>query len=287
MLKKRIITAVILLPLAILGILYLPPFYFMMVNIIVFGWAAWEWTRLSGCESTRSRLLGLASMGALILLGGAVVLLTALMMLPEERASGFYAFLGPFSRIIGFTLPPLIWCLALCAVWMYPKGSWLYSSKAIGLGIGTLILVPACVAMLILQRYNPLYLLYPMILVWSADTGAFFAGRRWGRHKLAPDVSPGKTWEGVLGGLVVSFGVALIAFFVLDVQKYFLLWMLIAIITVLSSVLGDLFESLFKRLRNIKDSGTLLPGHGGLLDRIDGLIPAMPIFMLGMIVGGF
>jgi phosphatidate cytidylyltransferase len=269
MLIKRLVTAGILLPLVILGILYLPLNYFRYLSILVFSVGAWEWTRLSGFESLVDRLIGLTCMALLIFLYWVIF---AFVLVPANYIA------MPIINAFVITF----WYLALCAVLFYPKGSWLYRSKAMGVIIGTLILVPACIALVILKNYGPDYLLYLMCVVWAADTGAYFAGRAWGKHKLSPIVSPGKTWEGVLGAIVLSSCVIAVSYYILDVEKSFASWMLLGIIVVIASIIGDLFESLFKRLRNLKDSGNILPGHGGVLDRLDSLIPAMPIFVLGI-----
>ena len=130
---------------------------------------------------------------------------------------------------------------------------------------------------------GPHWVLYLLVLVWVADSGAFFAGRQFGRTRLAPKVSPGKTWEGVLGGLTAC---ALFAFgyaHYLELQGAVLTgFVLVSLVTVLFSVAGDLLESLLKRQRGVKDSGTLIPGHGGILDRIDSLFAAAPVFLLGL-----
>ena len=120
-----------------------------------------------------------------------------------------------------------------------------------------------------------------MVLVWVADSGAYFAGKSFGKHKLAPNVSPGKTWEGVFGALILVIFYSLIAPFWLPIENDMIKWLVIvSAVLVPLSIIGDLFESLMKRHSGIKDSGKLLPGHGGVLDRIDGLTPAIPVFML-------
>jgi phosphatidate cytidylyltransferase len=151
---------------------------------------------------------------------------------------------------------------------------------------GGVVLVPAWLALVMLHRIpdgGPVLLLFLLILIWSADVGAYFAGHRWGRNKLAPQVSPGKTREGVYGAMASALLCGL-----------FLVWwlgsalgqaplvLLLCLVTMLSSVVGDLFESLLKRRRGMKDSGTLLPGHGGMLDRIDSLTAAAPVFVFGL-----
>ena len=136
---------------------------------------------------------------------------------------------------------------------------------------------------MVLLRDNPsygsCYVLYLILIVWFADSGAYFAGKRWGQRKLADKVSPGKTLEGVAGALLMSSIVSL-AYLFLESMSF--LFMLLCLFTVIVSILGDLFESLFKRQAGIKDSGQILPGHGGILDRIDSLTSAAPIFVMGL-----
>jgi phosphatidate cytidylyltransferase len=152
---------------------------------------------------------------------------------------------------------------------------------------GDLILVPAWGALVALhgqEPHGPAWVLFLAALVWLADIGAFFAGRRWGRRKLAVRVSPGKSWEGVAGGVLAALAGAAVAVVLAGepLHQVPILFVLV-VVTVAASVLGDLTESLFKREAGLKDSGGLLPGHGGVLDRIDSLLAAAPVFVLGLV----
>jgi phosphatidate cytidylyltransferase len=155
-----------------------------------------------------------------------------------------------------------------------------------GLLAGWLVLAPAFVSLWALHgepAYGPRYVLFLLVLIWSADSGAYFAGRRFGRRKLAPQVSPGKTWEGVAGGVATSALVAVIGGRMLGLPGESLLWFIpLCLVVVVFSIVGDLLESLFKRDAGVKDSGRFLPGHGGALDRIDSLTAAAPAFYLGL-----
>ncbi len=155
------------------------------------------------------------------------------------------------------------------------KNAWLMSL------IGLIALVPFGLAMMGLRDFNPFLLLGFSMVVWIADSAAYFAGKRFGKHKLAPLISPGKTWEGVLGAWLATSIYALILIRVTEQSYWFVLlfWALLAM-----SIMGDLFESLIKRQAGVKDSGKLLPGHGGVLDRVDGLMPVLPFVVFIMML---
>lgn len=154
---------------------------------------------------------------------------------------------------------------------------------------GLLVLIPAWTGLVWIHQLDrgPYLVLSLLILIWIADSSAYFAGRRWGRHKLAPAVSPGKTREGAYGALAggLCWGVTL-AFWYAPTGGLGIGLVLLCLVTVLASIIGDLYESLIKRERGLKDSGALLPGHGGILDRIDSLTAAAPVFALGLYVLG-
>ena len=267
MLKQRVITALILIPMVVWGVLELPvaPFAAIVALFILLG--AWEWMALAGATQTLGRLLGVALYGA-----GVVALW----------------FFGRTDEVVDALIyaAALWWLLALVLVYNFNAGR-VYSLHRIHkLLIGALILLPTWIALVTLHaqlHYGPEYVLFLLVLIWAADSGAYFAGRRFGRRKLAPRVSPGKSWEGVVGGLIAVVIVALCWSLWREYSlNYGLLFMLIAAVIGLVSVLGDLVESLFKRQAGIKDSGTIFPGHGGVLDRIDSLTAAAPLFLLGL-----
>jgi phosphatidate cytidylyltransferase len=173
----------------------------------------------------------------------------------------------------------------LAALWPRYSEAWTKSPVLKGI-MGILCLLPAWMAInFILFVAGPLNLLFLFALVWSADSGAWFFGKLCGRHRLAPHISPGKTFEGVLGGIVTALAVTGIAFWWSGAPSRILPGvLLLSFVTVLFSVLGDLFESMLKRQAGLKDSGRLLPGHGGLLDRIDGLLAAAPVYVTGTLL---
>ncbi len=266
-LRQRVLTAVVLVPAAVAAILWLPNLGFALVTGAVVLVGGWEWSRLAGWTDSVTRLA--------YLLGLAVVLLAAALLL---QAGGLDVLLA---------LGVAWWLLALGLVVRYQRtGRGLTPSPGLRALAGDLTLVPAWGALVALhgqEAHGPVWVLALAALVWLADIGAFFVGRRWGRRKLAVRVSPGKSWEGVAGGGLAALAGA-VAAIVLAREPVDQVPVLIAlvVVTVAASVLGDLTESLFKRDAGLKDSGGLLPGHGGVLDRIDSLLAAAPVFVLGL-----
>ena len=175
----------------------------------------------------------------------------------------------------------IIWLMALSWVSVFPTQTNWYGKK-LAL-IGAVILTASITAMFYLWQLSAWWLLYVFLLVWCADSGAYFVGRKLGRRKMAPNVSPNKSMEGLAGGLVTGLLVVIaISIFKLQLTGAPLIaFVALSALTILASVLGDLFESMLKRRAVVKDSGTILPGHGGVLDRIDSLLSATPIFALG------
>ncbi|MGK2960345.1 MAG: phosphatidate cytidylyltransferase [Candidatus Malihini olakiniferum] len=274
MLKYRLIAALILIPLVIAALFMLPPGGFALVTLAVCMLAAWEWGQFAGLGSSAQRL-------SLAFICGALLALIAF-LLPKYHYS---VYLLPIR--ISLWLSLVWWCSALLLVLSYPGSAWLWrSSKVLRLLFGVLTIIPFFLGIVALRQHhynsNPFFgawwLLYVMLLVWSADSGAYMFGKLFGKHKLAPKVSPGKTWEGLIGGLATS---AVISLLFSDcaplwVAPYMLV--ICSVIAVLAAVLGDLTESMLKREAGIKDSSYLIPGHGGVLDRIDSLTTAIPVF---------
>lgn len=266
MLKQRIITALILLPLILGAIFYLNTPWFALAIAIPVALGAWEWANLMGIEDSGARLPYVA----LVLVLLALVYITHL---------NFVLYLGC-----------LWWIAAVVLVRAYPEKVSLWESRQrMGL-IGLLVLVPAWWSLILIQGQTDgsWWLLYVMLLVWGADTGAYFVGRKLGKNKLAPAVSPGKSIEGLLGGLATTAVIAfIVAFCTSASDKVGLVpFLLVSLVAVIGSVFGDLAESMFKRHRGIKDSSQLLPGHGGILDRIDSITAAVPLFASGMVLLG-
>ena len=273
MLKQRLLTAAILVPLVIWGILRLPTEYLAMVLALFVMQGGWEWTGLMKITSVAKRGLYVVVVAA-GLAGSWFVL--------HDHSSNWMA------------LPVLSlfwWLLAIALVSQFPNSVTRWSSSVAQAIIGLIVLVPTWLAVVALHQsgeQGPLLVMYLLSLIWVADSGAYFGGRAWGKHKLAPAVSPGKTWEGVASGAALSLAYAVGAAQVLALPgNQWPLFVVLSLVTVLFSVLGDLTESMFKRHAGIKDSGTLLPGHGGVLDRIDSVTAAAPVFVVGYWLGGF
>lgn len=269
MLRQRLVTAVILSLVVLAGVFFLPGALFATAVLLVTLLAAWEWSRLTGLESRVQRA---AYVGLMAVLG-----LTAYLLVPT--VSWFWVFL----------LASAWWVVALSLlVLARPPNPRSLGVRRWGLGsAGFLVLLPAALAMVMLQEQAPVMLVFLVMLTSMADTAAYFTGRRFGRVPLAPLISPGKTREGLWGALLagVVLGVGGMLFFAIEPGLWFY-FVALSLVTVLVSVVGDLFESLLKRSAGAKDSGSLLPGHGGILDRVDSITAAAPVFVCGLLWAG-
>ncbi len=267
MLKQRLITAIILIPIIVWVLLNASSQTLAWVMGIFIALGAWEWAAICGWHNRMARSIYVIAMSLALLATHTI-----------------------YTYIIYILLAACLWWL-LATYWVlrYQKGQNLIPhSPFIKALLGFFILLPAWGALLLLHEHEGgRGLLFLFVLIWAADTGAYFAGRRWGQKKLAHKISPGKTWEGVAGALlmssIVSLSYALLKSMPLMTFSFF---MLLCILTVGLSILGDLLESLFKRQAGLKDSGQILPGHGGVLDRIDSLTSAAPTFVTGLILLG-
>jgi phosphatidate cytidylyltransferase len=265
-LKQRVITALILGPLVVWATLALASPWFAVVAAVVFCLGAWEWGVLAGLGKGVSVAYA-AAIGAAF--------------------AGTYPWVGAdgtaLQAVLGVGL--LWWVAALLLVMRFPGGSGIWGrSRILRLSAGILILFPSWLALVALhERAAPGFALLVMVLVSAADIGAYFAGRRFGKHKLAPRVSPGKTWEGFGGAVGITLITAAAGIWALGVAgAHAAAFAVLCVLTVAVSVLGDLVESMFKRMVGAKDSSALLPGHGGILDRIDSLTAAAPVFATGI-----
>lgn len=268
MLKQRVITAIVLAVLFLAALFMLPEFgWVVLVGLIVLQ-GAWEWARLA----KMSRLQALLFLGVMLLSFVAVLWLYANLSLQHKN----------LLQICIYGLSAAFWIM-LVPAWF--RNGWQPQNKWVLAAVGWIVLLPTGLAMLDLRGEvpQPWWLLGVMGLVWVADISAYFAGRKFGKHKLAPTISPGKTWEGVAGAMLgVLVYVAVVMLNSGMTERYTLL--LFAVAGVALSIMGDLFESAIKRQAGVKDSGALLPGHGGLLDRIDALTSTLPMSAMLLII---
>jgi len=270
MLKTRVITAIVLLAVLLPILFLLPAIYIGAFFLVALLAAAWEWSRLLSPEATRAAwLYAFFCLAIILFLLGMqnVAWQFALLMM----AVIFWFFLAPFILAKGMNVS-------------------LQKLRPFYVVLGLILLPATWFALVFLRELGLVFLLSTMALVWVADIGAYFIGKAFGKRKLAAQISPGKSIEGALGGLLLCYGYALLCIFYLPFEStLFGAWAIrfgwvptLLMVTVLTafSIFGDLFESQLKRMAGVKDSSHLLPGHGGVLDRVDALIPTMPIAAL-------
>jgi len=268
MLKTRAITAAILIPVFLAALFLLPEIYWALLSLAIICMAAGEWGSMIMLPN-RVRILYVAITGA--------IGITALSVTDTP-----YAFVQQHVLFWGLLSAAIFWVF-FAPIWLSMRHQ--FASRLGMMIIGAVILIPMWLALISLRRVdfvlpiqgaplNATLLLVILVAIWIADSAAYFAGKRFGKHKLAPKISPGKTWEGVLGAWA---GVSLYGF-ILCYWCSLTYWYVVGLwgLTVLS-IMGDLLESLIKRQANLKDSGSLLPGHGGIMDRIDGLTSSLPL----------
>lgn len=259
MLKTRVLTSVVLMAGFLAAVFLLPAIYWAFLMLIFISIAFWEWAGMAAFNKSW-RIIYVAIIAIL----GAMVTLADDMAMPA---------LQPQVMFYSILLAVFFW-LILTPAWLIARFQ-IRQPLMLAL-IGLVILFPTWLALVSMRDISPWLLLMVMGAVWIADSAAYFTGKRFGKRKLAPKISPGKTWEGVFGAwLAVSiYGL------ILCMSMSLTYWVIVGLlgITVLS-IMGDLLESLIKRQAGVKDSGTLLPGHGGILDRIDGLTSSLPLVM--------
>jgi phosphatidate cytidylyltransferase len=266
MLRSRVITALMIAPLALAALLLLDASAYVLFIAAVLAVCGWEWANFA-------HLRGWSRVAYGLLIG----LITS--------------FVPPSAWWLWISL--MTWVIAGYLVLRFPKYPATLKRPTPILALGVVVMVPAGLALVMLQS-QPNYaanLVLLLGLVWCADIGAYFTGRRWGKRKLHPAVSPGKSWAGVYGGWVITLVFVLLwrvqtGLFGLSNWKVELFWLLMASGMVFVSILGDLSMSMFKRVRDVKDSSQLLPGHGGFLDRLDSLFSVAPILVLCLVYGG-
>ena len=272
MLKLRVITAVILLALLLVALFALPPAAWAALIILMVVQGAVEWARLSGLRSREAKLYW-----------GLTLLLMLGLSVADSAATEAQQVL---VHLAVYTVSAVLW-LIIVPTWL--MAGWKVRQPLLMALTGWAVLIPTGLAMQDLREAapSPWLLLLVMGLVWVADIAAYFAGRKFGKNKLAPSISPGKTWEGVAGALL---GVSVYVVLAWSFSPYFSHREVLPILLLASwwwvglAVIGDLFESAIKRQAGVKDSGALLPGHGGLLDRIDALTSTLPLAAMAMLL---
>lgn len=268
MLRTRVVTALALMALLLPSLFFLPQAGWTFLVSVFIGLAAWEW----------GGLIGIGARGRVIL-GGVMVALCVLFSLAMPGVVGIGdTFLPASGWVVGlYALAAGFWCLAM-PLWL--KGRWSLRGGA-GVLIGALILLPTWLAMVQLRMLGAEILLGIFAMVWMADIAAYFSGKAFGQHKLAPEISPGKTWEGAVGACIGVIVYGLVLREVFELRLFSMpLWLFVLVALTAISIVGDLFESLLKRKAGIKDSSNILPGHGGVLDRIDSLTSTLPVVAL-------
>ena len=282
MLRHRLITAAILIPFFIWVTLALPSRYFAVITAVIVALGAWEWTGLAGLNR-KWRYTGVF----------VTIVMMGVMAVYVIETKALYALLGivviwwvaGLSWVVSYNRKP---ATSPCAA-----GAATLAGGENRLGraaVGLLVLVPAWTALVALHEsgvYGPNFVLFLFVLIGMADSGAYFAGRWWGKAKLMPNVSPGKTWSGVAGGLWTALLVSVTGGVVLGLSwEETRQFTIVGLVTTAFSIVGDLLESMYKRQAGVKDSGALLPGHGGVLDRIDSITAAAPLFLAGLLLAG-
>jgi len=264
MLKTRIITAVVLLLGFCVDLFFASVDVFALVLAFVVAAAAWEWSRLCGVVNEHAQTAYACVVGLVVLVG---------LYIPYGDVWTQWLLLSGF----------LFWLVVPAVFYMSPKHDPIEASDGVLLVLGFWVFLVTAVSIQYLRSMAPhssaWLLLYAFTIIWVMDSGAYFSGKRFGKNKLAPQISPGKTWEGVFGGLLATTLLMIIVLIFADWAAEDRIKLIVAtVLSAAASVLGDLYESRIKRAAGMKDSSQMLPGHGGVMDRIDGVLAAMPIF---------
>ena len=266
MLKQRVLTAIILVSVIICAVVFLPTKIFALLLAAIICVAAWEWTTCAGFDAVAHKI---AYVSVIF-----ICLMACLLVLDK-----------PWVVLI-IACGLFWWLLATYLVIYYQTNMTInLASSSLTAIIGGIILIPSWLSLILIhaKTTGTTLILFLFFLIWFADSAAYFSGKKFGNKKLASNVSPGKSWEGVYAALLMSFLFGTTYTFYTDMQLITaILFIVLTLCTVSFSILGDLVESMFKRMAGIKDSSQLLPGHGGVLDRLDSLTSAAPVFFVGL-----
>ena len=269
MLKTRVITALVMMAVLLPSIFLLPQAAWALLVAAFIGVAAWEWGALLKWQENGRRLLGVGVAG----------LCATLSILDPAILGSMNQFAPATGWVLAFyVVAAAFWCL-LMPFWL--RSQWALGGGASGLLVGAIVLLPTWLAIVQLRTLGPWALLGVFAVVWMADIAAYFSGRAFGKRKMAPSISPGKTWAGAYGAVlgVVIYGL-LVRFGAGWQLPSLPVWIVVLLFVTAISIIGDLYESLLKRKAGIKDSSNILPGHGGVLDRIDSLTSTLPVVAL-------
>ena len=268
MLKARVLTAVVALPLFLSALFYFQDIFWaiLLLSLTVIG--AREWSRLARFSVRGTIVFMLLT----TLIGGELLLLVS-----ESVKVNAYS----TNLIWAYSLSVAFW---LVSAPLYLSRFYEVRNPVIWMAIGWVVLLPTCLALYQLRAISPLLLLGLMATIWISDTAAYFTGSALGKRKLAPQISPNKTWEGVAGALIAVVLYGLIWGFSINQQSLATTLLPLLLVMAILGIIGDLYESLIKRQAGVKDSGNILPGHGGILDRIDALTSSLPFAMLALLV---
>lgn len=273
MLKTRIVTAIVLVSAFLLALFYLPPIGWLAVSTLIAALAAWEWGALIGFGKQARVSFGLA-----------VVVVAVLTAIASPGAVGIAGESDSAAIALGrwFYYPSAAFWILVAPIWM--KSRWRIHGSVLGVLVGAVVILPTWLALVQIKLAGELVLLAIMATVWLADIAAYFSGRTFGRHKLAPAISPGKTWEGAIGGVlaVVAYGFFYLSVLPKELAGSPALLLVLLVAFAAFSIVGDLLESLLKRQAGLKDSSGILPGHGGVLDRIDSLTSTLPMAAIAL-----
>lgn len=278
MLRQRVLTALLMAGLFLAGVYWLSTPVLAAIFAVVIGLGAWEWAPLAGLVGLRTRVLYVG------------LVLACAFGLYRHTGIGEVVSREEVQPVVG--LACLWWCFALLWVKSFPASAGLWSSRLGRSLMGVLVLVPAWFAAVYLLQVEArgAVMVVLVLIVAAADIGAYFAGRAFGKHALSPEVSPGKTWEGFWGGVLAAAVLSALIWSQLP-ERFDHLGLVAAVVvalaTAFASVLGDLTVSMVKRVGGVKDSSSMLPGHGGLMDRLDSLCAATPTFALSLLLVGF
>lgn len=266
MLLPRILTAIVLIFFTLLVLFVFPAYVFLAISALILLYGAWEWSRLTRHKGLLYNIIYLFC-----------VFIISILLVNHLAAEA-----------IAIVAAIMWWLIQFVFVLSFPRAKVVAANPCFAALSGLFIMIPCWLSVVNLYYLSPIYLLALFLIIWGADSFAYFTGRIWGKTKMIPNISPGKTWAGFYGAIIFSLVFAVICYIVSEPFRFhFGYLLLLFVLTTAFAILGDLVESMYKRVYGVKDSGNILPGHGGLLDRIDSLTAAAPFFLLGFALYAF